>query len=65
MGDDADRDTGQRDVTHPVTDQGQPALDQEDPDHRGGQADHQRREERVLHEGVGQDVRHRGLRRTG
>jgi len=45
----------------PVTDEGQPALDEEDPDHRCREADEERRQQCSRHEVVGEDVRHRGL----
>ena len=62
---DTDGDAGQRDVAHPVTDEGQPALDEEDPDHRRGETHEEGREERSLHEVVGEDLRHRGIQGGG
>ena len=40
-GEDADRDPGEGHVPHPVADEGHPALHEEDPDERRGQAGQQ------------------------
>ena len=55
-GEHADRHAGQGDVAHAVADEGQPALDEEDADHRGGEADEQRGEQGPLHEVVGEQL---------
>ena len=51
-GEHADGDAGQGDVAHAVADERQPALHEEDADHRGGDADEQRGEQGPLHEVV-------------
>src|SRR6478735_5767906 len=56
--DEADGDTGQGHVPHPVTDEGEPSLDEEDPDHRGDGADEQCGYQGPLHEVDGEQVDH-------
>ena len=57
-GDETDGDAGEGDVAHPVADERQPPLDEEDADHRRDGADEQRGDERPLHEVDGEQVDH-------
>ena len=57
-GEDADRDPGERHVPMPVTDEGEPALDEEDADERCGDADEDGGHEGLAHEVEGQQLAH-------
>ena len=64
-GEQADRDAGEGDVPDAVADQRQPALDEVDADHRGGEADEQGGEQRPLHEVVGEQAQARSAPPAG
>jgi len=53
--------SGKGDVAHPVADQRQPALDEEDADQRCHEADEDGREQRPLHEVVREQLGHDAL----
>ena len=46
-------------MAHAVADERHPALDEEDPDERGGETGEQRGEQRLAHEVEGEQVVHR------
>ena len=56
-----DGDAGEGDVAHPVADQREPALDEEDADERGDEADEDGREQGPLHEVVREQLGHDAL----
>ena len=64
-GEKSECDARQRDVTHAVAHQSQPALNEEDADARSGQPDEHSGQECALHEVVLQELHRHGPRRHG